>query len=72
MSEDKKNIKIDKEEAFNVDEALDRLEEINNRLSDNDIALNESIELYKEGTILAAKCKEQLQKIEKELVILNE
>ena len=72
MSEDKKNIKKDKEEAINVDEALDRLEEINNRLSDNDIALNESIELYKEGTILAAKCKEQLQKIEKELVILNE
>ena len=72
MSEEKKNIKNDKEEAFNVDEALDRLEEINNRLSDNDIALNESIELYKEGTILAAKCKEQLQKIEKELVILNE
>ena len=72
MSEEKKNIKKDKEEAFNVDEALDRLEEINNRLSDNDIALNESIELYKEGTILAAKCKEQLQKIENELVILNE
>ena len=72
MSEEKKNIKKDKEEAFNVDEALDRLEKINNRLSNNDIALNESIELYKEGTILAAKCKEQLQKIEKELVILNE
>ena len=72
MSEEKKNIKKDKEEAFNVDEALDRLEKINNRLSDNDRALNESIELYKEGTILAAKCKEQLQTIEKELVILNE
>lgn len=58
-------------EEFNIDRALDRLEEINNRLSEQDIALNESIELYKEGTLLASKCKEQLQGIEKELKILN-
>ena len=45
--------------------------EINDRLSEKDIALNESIELYKEGTILASKCKEQLQGIEKELKVLN-
>ena len=58
-------------EEFNIDRALDRLEEINNRLSEQEIALNESIELYKEGTLLASKCKEQLQGIEKELKILN-
>ena len=58
-------------EEFNIDRALDRLEKINNRLSEQDIALNESIELYKEGTLLASKCKEQLQGIEKELKILN-
>ena len=58
-------------EEFNIDRALDRLEEINNRLSEQDIALNESIELYKEGSLLASKCKEQLQGIEKELKILN-
>ena len=59
-------------ETFNIDEALSRLEEINKKLSEKDIALNESIELYKEGTMLAAKCQEQLQGIEKELKILNE
>ena len=59
-------------ETFNIDEALSRLEEINKKLSEKDIALNESIELYKEGTLLAAKCQEQLQGIEKELNILNE
>lgn len=58
-------------EEFNIDRALDRLEKINNRLSEQDIELNESIELYKEGTLLASKCKEQLQGIEKELKILN-
>lgn len=59
-------------ETFNIDEALSRLEEINKKLSEKDIALNESIELYKEGTLLAAKCQEQLQGIEKELKIINE
>ena len=72
MSEEKKTVKKEKAENFNIDEALERLEEINNKLSEKDIALNESIELYKEGTLLASKCKEQLQGIEKELIILNE
>ncbi|MCR5727268.1 MAG: exodeoxyribonuclease VII small subunit [Lachnospiraceae bacterium] len=72
MSEEKKTVKKEKAENFNIDEALERLEEINNKLSEKDIALNESIELYKEGTLLASKCKEQLQGIEKELKILNE
>ena len=72
MSEEKKSVKKAKEEQFDLDEALERLEEINNKLSEKDISLNESIELYKEGTILASKCKEQLQGIEKELQILNE
>lgn len=61
----------DKKE-FNVDEALARLEEINNRMSDKDIPLNESLELYKEGTELAAKCQEHLQGVEKTLKIINE
>ena len=72
MSEEKKTIKKNAEEEFNIDNALNRLEEINRKLSEKDIPLNESIELYKEGTLLAAKCQEQLQGIEKELKILNE
>lgn len=60
------------EEEFNIDEALKRLEAINNRLSEESIPLTESIELYKEGTLLATKCREQLQGIEAELKILNE
>ena len=72
MSNKKTNTPAGENEEFNIDESLNRLEEINDRLSEKDIALNESIELYKEGTILASKCKEQLQGIEKELKILNQ
>ncbi|MBQ8084794.1 MAG: exodeoxyribonuclease VII small subunit [Lachnospiraceae bacterium] len=59
------------EKEFNVDEALDRLEEINKKLSEKGIALNESLELYKEGTVLAAKCQEHLEGVEKTLQIIN-
>ena len=72
MGEEKKTSKKTKEENFNIDAALERLEEINGKLSAKDIALSESIELYKEGTLLAAKCRDELQGIEKELKILNE
>ena len=60
------------QEDFNVDDALDRLEEINRKLADKDIELNESIELYREGTVLAAKCKEHLVGVEKVLQTINE
>ena len=65
----KKNDTI--KDDFNVDEALDRLEEINAKLSEKDIALNDSLELYKEGTILATKCREHLEGVEKTLKIIN-
>ena len=60
----------DKQE-LNVDEALDRLEKINEELAGKDIALKDSIELYKEGVLLAAKCEEHLVGVEKELQIIN-
>ena len=61
-----------KEKDFDIDEGLAKLEEINSRLAGREITLNESIALYKEGTLLAAKCLEHLQGVEKELEIVNE
>lgn len=57
--------------VFNVDEALNRLEEINAKLASKSIDLKDSIELYKEGVLLAAKCEEHLVGVEKELQIIN-
>ncbi len=61
----------DKNEEFDVDEALERLEEINSKLAEGDQALTESIELYKEGVTLASKCKEHLEGVEQELKVIN-
>jgi len=57
--------------GFNVDEGLKRLEEINQKLAESGITLEESIRLYNEGTQLAAKCQEHLEDVEKELKIVN-
>jgi len=59
------------EQKFNVDEALKRLEEINELLAAEDMELNRSLELYREGTKLAAACREHLTGVEKELEIIE-
>lgn len=63
--------KKQEETVFSVDEALDRLEEINRKLEEKDITLQDSLTLYKEGTELAAKVKARLVGVEKELEIIN-
>ena len=68
----KKNEQETEQKEFDIDEALKRLEEINDRLAEKNIPLNESIKLYTEGTELASKCQEHLQGVEKQLKILNE
>ncbi len=60
-----------KSEVFDVDKAMDRLDEINEELAEGEISLNASLELYKEGVKLAAECRKNLEGVEKELKILN-
>ncbi len=48
----------------NFEEALGRLEEIVNRLDDGNLALADSLELFKEGTRLAAFCRRLLSEAE--------
>ncbi|MBC5805779.1 MAG: exodeoxyribonuclease VII small subunit [Candidatus Eremiobacter antarcticus] len=48
----------------NFEEALGRLEEIVNRLDDGNLPLADSLELFKEGTRLAAFCRRLLSEAE--------
>lgn len=56
-----------KSNGFNVDEAFERLNQINERLADKEVSLSESLTLYKEGVELAAKCREHLVGVETQL-----
>ena len=63
---------MENEKKFDIDEGLKRLEEINRKLSETNLPLDDSIRLYKEGTLLAARCQEHLTGVEKELEIVNQ
>ncbi len=59
-------------EVFDVDAALNRMDEINEELAAGKLELSKSIELYKEGVLLATKCKEHLTGVEQELQEFNQ
>lgn len=61
----------DKNNDFNIEQALARIEEINQLLSQPGTSLKDSMELYKEGVELADKCKKNLEGVEKEIIILS-
>ena len=61
-----------KENSKTIEENMERLNEINNLMSDSSIKLEESFKLYKEGVELVEKCKKQLADVEKEIVVLEE
>ena len=63
---------MEEKKEFNVDEGLKKLEEINRKLSEKDITLEESLKLYNEGVKLAQACRENLEGVEKELKIIND
>ncbi len=57
---------------FVIEDAFDRLAEINSKLESSDVGLKDSLALYAEGVKLVSKCKENLEGVEKEIQILNE
>ena len=54
----------EEKEELNFEEALSKLEKINNKLERNSVHLNEAIELYGEGMELIKYCKERLEEAE--------
>ena len=60
-----------KEEDFDLEAALARIEEITALLSCSETSLKDSVKLYQEGMELTRKCQEKLEGVEKQLQILN-
>jgi exodeoxyribonuclease VII small subunit len=55
----------------NIDDAFARLEEIIENMEKRDTSLEESFNLYKEGVLLVKECNDKLDKVEKEISIIN-
>ncbi len=54
------------------EQALEKLEEIVQTLETEEVSLEKSIGLYKEGMTLAAFCKEKLTTAESEVLLLQQ
>ena len=57
---------------FLIEEAFEQLEDIIGKLSEEEISLSDSMDLYKKGVKLLDKCSQTLDKTQKEIIILQE
>ncbi|MCM1288409.1 MAG: exodeoxyribonuclease VII small subunit [Clostridium sp.] len=60
------------DDKFVIEDAFERLSEINKSLEAEGTSLDEALKLYGEGVKLVNACKENLEGVEKEIQILNE
>lgn len=54
-----------------LEEAFAQLEEMIQKLADKDVSLEESFEIYTEGTELLKYCSSKLDKVEKKMLVMN-
>ena len=59
------------EKQFSIDQEFDQLDQILLQLSNENIKLSEAVKLYTEGVNLMKQCKNSLDKVEKELILLD-
>ena len=67
--------KMKTEEAvqeLSLEASLDRLEQVMQELSSSELSLEESFAKYKQGMDLLMQCNRAIDKVEKELMILEE
>lgn len=57
---------------FDIDQGFEELDRILEQLGSDEIKLSDAVKLYSEGVTVVKKCKDSLDKVEKELIILDE
>lgn len=55
-----------------LDQAFEKLEEMIGKLEQEDIPLEESFKLYQDGMKLIQSCNDKIDRVEKEVLKLNE
>lgn len=61
-----------KEGTISLEEALIRLEETVNKLQEEEISLEDSFLLYKQGMDYVKLCSETIDQVEKKVLMLNQ
>ncbi len=55
-----------------LEEDFKKLESIIEKMEQDDLSLEDSFKAYEEGMQIVFRCNEQIDRVEKQLVILNE
>lgn len=55
-----------------LEASMQALDEVLEKLEEEEITLEESFKLYTKGVKLLKECKDSIDKVEKQLIILNE
>lgn len=62
----------EKKEEFRLEEAFGKIEELLERLGDQDVSLEESFTLYQEGMKLLKQCNDKIDRVEKQMLQIDE
>ena len=60
------------EKELKLEEALDRIDALLNQMGDKDVSLEETFRLYQEGMGLLKNCSEQIDRVEKQMIQIDE
>ena len=58
--------------AQTLEQSFEKLEQNIGNLENGDVSLEDSFKLYNEGMKLIQNCNQQLDKVEKKIVVLNQ
>lgn len=59
------------EKELTIDQSFAQLEELINRLEEDDVSLEQSFELYNKGINLVKECNEKIDLVEKKIKIIE-
>lgn len=68
----KKKSEADVSQELSLEASLEQLEQVMEELGSPELSLEESFAMYKKGMDLLLKCNQAIDKVEKELMILEE
>ena len=60
------------EKELKLEEALDRIDALLNQMGDKDVSLEETFRMYQEGMRLLKNCSEQIDRVEKQMIQIDE
>ena len=72
MAAKKKTAENNTENKLTIEESFEKLEEIIEKLSDSDISLSDSFELYSRGMKMVKECSSELDVVEKKVMALSD